>query len=437
MKLRYIILLIVVYAGSCRQADERSGVDWVNNEKSIQASLINAQPGDTIVLDSGYYWFTKGMVLEGKENLVIKGAGMDKTYLSFKGQTSGSAGLKISNCKNIELIGFHIEDAKGDNIKVSETDGIFFKGLRTYWTNGAKSTNGAYGLYPVLCKNVLIEDCVAARASDAGIYVGQSDTVIIRRNVVYENVAGIESENSNIVDIYDNKVFNNTGGILIFDLPGLTQYGSQTRIFNNMVEGNNHRNFAPAGNIVSSVPPGTGIMLLSTRDAEIFDNEIVHNRTVGTAITSYELILAMEIEETGSGEGSLELHNANYSLDTLYNPFPDGVYIHSNFYKSKHWFPSLRNDFGKLLFRYFPFKSIHILWDGFTDPDRSEESPILCIEQETDINFANINVPEDLKNMEKTTENYRCSGQKLQQVKLSRYGVVVDDKEDNLSQENI
>ena len=73
--------------------------------------------------------------------------------------------------------------------------------LKFNWTNGAKESNGAYGFYPVLCKRVVIEDCIAARASDAGVYVGQSDSVVIRRNVVYENVAGIESENSNFVEI--------------------------------------------------------------------------------------------------------------------------------------------------------------------------------------------------------------------------------------------
>ncbi|MBK9736595.1 MAG: right-handed parallel beta-helix repeat-containing protein [Saprospiraceae bacterium] len=264
------ILLYALMFQACTPTDDRAEITWKNIEKGLQEALITVKKGDTIKLSSGHFWFTRSLMMDDKSDVVIMGQGIDKTILSFRGQQEGAEGIKISNCKNIQLIGFTVEDAKGDNIKVTDTDGILFSKVKVYWTGGAKASNGAYGLYPVLCKRVVIEDCVAARASDAGIYVGQSDSVIIRRNTVFENVAGIESENSNFVDIYDNHTYDNTGGILVFDLPGLTQYGHHTRVHNNKVISNNHTNFAPKGNIVGMVPPGTGIMLLATRDAERF-----------------------------------------------------------------------------------------------------------------------------------------------------------------------
>src|SRR5690606_7002432 len=91
---------------------------------------------------------------------------------------------------------------------------------------------------------------------------------------------------------------DNTGGILIFDMPGLTQYGHTTRVYDNRAVENNFRNFAPAGNIVATVPPGTGIMLLATRNIEIFNNEIVDNRTAGTAIASYDLVEALATSDS-------------------------------------------------------------------------------------------------------------------------------------------
>ena len=75
-------------------------------------------------------------------------------------------------------------------------DGVVFRRVRVEWTNGPSSENGAYGLYPVECRNVLIEECVAIGASDAGIYVGQSVDVIVRRSRAEYNVAGIEIENT-------------------------------------------------------------------------------------------------------------------------------------------------------------------------------------------------------------------------------------------------
>jgi parallel beta-helix repeat protein len=115
----------------------------------------------------------------------IKGAGKDKTVLSFEGQTQGAEGILVKQCSNITLADFTIEDAKGDNIKVTETDGIHFNGLRVAWTGTVSPENGAYGLYPVLSKRVIIQNCEVLGASDAGIYVGQSDSVIIKNNEVY------------------------------------------------------------------------------------------------------------------------------------------------------------------------------------------------------------------------------------------------------------
>jgi len=411
-------LLLTILLISCAEKDERAGVSWKNIEKKLQTQLITAKPGDTIFLEAGYFWFTRSLLLEGQSNIVIKGAGIDQTILSFKGQEEGAEGIKIANCRDIELTGFTIEDAKGDNIKVSETDGIYFRSIKTYWTNGAKETNGAYGIYPVLCKNVLIEECIAARASDAGIYVGQSDSVIIRRNTAYENVAGIESENSNFVDIYDNHAYNNTGGILVFDLPGLTQYGSKTRVFNNLVEANNHDNFAPKGNIVGMVPPGTGIMLLATREIEIFDNQILNNRTLGIALASYELVVAMdEGESEDAGELSMQTHNNNYALDTLYDPYIDQVFIRNNEMANKYLFPTMKSDFGKLLLTKSTFKTPDILFDGFVHPDRKSKIQI-CIDQPEGTSFLNINVPENLKNMQKDITPYTCQWTPFKEVHL-------------------
>lgn len=72
-----------------------------------------------------------------------------------------------------------------------------------------------------MCTNVLIEGCTAIGASDAGIYVGQSKNIIVRNSRAYHNVAGIEIENSLMADVYDNESTENTGGVLVFDLPDL------------------------------------------------------------------------------------------------------------------------------------------------------------------------------------------------------------------------
>ena len=80
---------------------------------------------------------------------------MDQTVLSFKNQQSGAQGLSVTS-NNVILQDFAIEDAKGDAIKVKGVDGISFIRVRTEWTGGVSTDNGAYGLYPVESKNVLL-----------------------------------------------------------------------------------------------------------------------------------------------------------------------------------------------------------------------------------------------------------------------------------------
>src|SRR5581483_10115819 len=100
----------------------------------------------------------------------------------------------------------------------------------------------------------------AIGASDAGIYVGQSQKVVVRKCRAEQNVAGIEIENCTDADVYENMATNNAGGLLVFDLPGLqAKNGRRVRVHDNQVFANNHENFAPKGNIVATVAPGTGM----------------------------------------------------------------------------------------------------------------------------------------------------------------------------------
>jgi parallel beta-helix repeat protein len=303
---------------------------------------------------------------------------------------------------------FSVEDAKGDNLKVNDTDGIVLRRIRSAWIDGPKTENGAYALYPVLCKNVLMEECIAMGSSDAGIYVGQSDSVVIRNNKAYWNVAGIESENSRWVEIYGNEAYDNTGGILVFDLPGLTQYGHSTKVYNNKVHDNNYENFAQKGNVVASIPPGSGMMILATHDIEIFDNELKDNTTVGIALVSYELVAALNegVEESPDAIGGVQTVNNRFREDSLYNPFPYNVKILKNKFSNKHWFPSFQNDVGKLLAIKSLFNPPDVLYDGIPNPKQSDRN--ICIGDNGKITFINLDAANDFKGLTKERTGFEC-----------------------------
>ena len=257
-----------------------------NAHERLQEAMILINEGDTLIIESGYYEFEDGLSLD-VDGVTVVGRGMKETILDFKNQQSGAQGFLVTS-NGVTLKDFSILDAKGDALKVIGAKGISMINLRTEWTGGPKSTNGAYGFYPVESEDVLIDGCVAIGASDAGIYVGQSKNIIVRNSIAQHNVAGIEIENSYYADVYDNLASHNTGGILIFDLPDLPQQGGHhIRVFDNESINNDTDNFAPEGNIVGEVPRGTGIIIMANSDVEVFNNLMSGNGTVNLSIVSY------------------------------------------------------------------------------------------------------------------------------------------------------
>ncbi len=306
---------------------------------AIQEALLMAEPGAVIELGPGRYELSDGLSL-AVDDVTIKGAGMDKTILSFRSQKSGAEGVLVES-SGVTLMDFAVEDAKGDAIKIVGADGISIIRVRAEWTNGPDPLNGAYGLYPVASKNVLIDGSIARGASDAGIYVGQSDNIIVRNSLAEFNVAGIEIENSYVADVYDNVATRNTGGILIFDLPGLPQQGGHSvRVFDNKVFDNDTPNFAPAGNIVGGVPMGTGVMVMANSKVEVFNNTIENNATTGVLIVAYP----------------------NEYEDEQYYPYPEGVSIYGNTFTNSGFAPD--NEIGELVSSISGTPVPDIVWDG-------------------------------------------------------------------------
>jgi len=276
-------ILVMVGVADARTWRIRPGPEA---EQALQTALIEARPGDTVRLGRGRFELSSGLSLN-VDRVTIRGEGQERSILSFDNQRRGAEGLLVTSDR-VVLRDFAVENARGDAIKVRDCDYITFQGVRAEWTRGPNPDNGAYGLYPVNCTNVLIRDSIARGASDAGIYVGQSRNIIVRDNLAEFNVAGIEIENSYNADVFGNTATNNTGGILVFDLPGLPQQGGHSvRVFDNEIVGNNTPNFAPPGNIVASVPAGTGVLIMANRDVHVFDNEIGEHGTANVLVTSY------------------------------------------------------------------------------------------------------------------------------------------------------
>ena len=328
----YRLLFLAITALSCCFTLPASAASWdydnvitleagPNLPFDLKAAFLSVKPGTVIELPEGTYQFDDELILN-TSHVTIRGQGMDKTILSFAQQPQGAQGILVQ-ADAFAISDLAIEDTAGDGLKIENSNGVVVQRVRVEWTNGPAEANGAYGFYPINCDNVLIEDSISIGASDAGIYVGQSRDIVVRRNRAEYNVAGIEIENSIDADVYENVATHNTGGILVFDMPNLTQGGHHTRVYNNQVIDNNTKNFAPKGNIVGKVPTGTGGMVLSTDWVHVFDNVITGNKTTNFAIFSFASVAILD--GTPLPEG--------------YDPYPEHIYAYNNtMQKQRSWY---------------------------------------------------------------------------------------------------
>ena len=324
-------------------------------QERLQEALILAEPGDEIVLAAGRYALTDGLSLD-VDGVTLRGAGMQQSVLDFTTQSGAGEGLLVTS-DDVTLRDFAIENAKGDGIKSKGADQIIYDRIRVEWTNGPDAANGAYGIYPVEASHVLVQDSYVRGASDAGIYVGQSEQIIVRRNRVVENVAGIEIENSNFAEVTENLATQNTGGILVFDLPGLPKVGGgSVLVANNAVIENNTDNFAPEGNIVASVPAGTGVMVMANKGVHVQDNALINN------VTSHVMLIAYTQEFD----------------DERYQPRPVDVVVRGNIYGSGGSAPDFEG--GELLAAAFGGALPSILTDGLHQNLTIEDAvPVLSL----------------------------------------------------------
>ncbi len=371
-----------------------------NYEEQLRLALETAKPGDVIEIPAGTHPMTRSLTLD-TDGITIRGAGMDKSVLSFKGQVAGAEGLLVS-ASNFTIEDLALEDTVGDALKVNEGSNIVIRRVRTEWTNGPDTGNGSYGVYPVQTENTLIDGAVAIGASDAGIYVGQSRNVVVRNCRAEYNVAGIEIENTVAADVHDNVARNNSGGILVFNMPDLPMLGHGTRVFDNEVQGNNTNNFGTPGSAVASVPAGSGVVINSNDQVEIFNNRIGGNRTANVLISS--------------------AFSAQYSADrqtaSVFDPYPEDVYIYQNTFTPGGSAPD-REALETLRRKVFGDDGSlpDILWDGIVNPARSAATSPICIQD--DATFLNVDAAGDYQKPSTDRAPHNCRLDKLQAVSLA------------------
>lgn len=282
---------------------------------ALQTAFIEtAKSGDTVCLCPGTYSLNNELQVD-LTNLTLKGVGAtrDDVVLDFAGQMGGDDGL-TSTGDGFTVENLSVKNSPGNGIVVTGADTVTFRNLHVSWDDPDMTKHGAYAVYPVKCTNVLVEDSEIIGANDAGAYVGQSSNIIVRNNDVHGNVAGIEIENSTDAEVYGNKAYDNSGGILVFVLPNLEKKdGMNCDVHDNEIYDNNRANTGEG--TVGKVPVGTGILVLGADNTQIHDNDIHDNNSLGLIVVSHKLMKFLD---------------PGFKEDPMTDGYPDTTYVYGN-----------------------------------------------------------------------------------------------------------
>lgn len=280
-RLLTIATACMMLLGSCvKENPARVRGITVNAGESIQAAVDKALPGQTIFIKPGVYLESVlvnkanitiiGLTGGHDERVIIKNPGEEENGITVRDQGDGFV------LKNVT-----VQDFEENGVFLVRVDGFELVKVTTV-------NNGEYGLFPVRCMNGLIEDCSATGHTDTGIYVGQSEKIVVRKSVAFGNVNGFEIENCSEIVVAQNDSYDNTAGMLVILLPGLTNKTSENiLVTENNIHNNNLPNFAPPGEgFESVVPAGSGVLVVGVDNVLLKNNNIINNDFVGVAVVS-------------------------------------------------------------------------------------------------------------------------------------------------------
>ncbi|TMB38204.1 MAG: DUF1565 domain-containing protein [Deltaproteobacteria bacterium] len=249
-----IAVLCTAAAAEARKHVVRSG-------ESIRDAIAQARAGDRIEVEPGVYHEGRpgdlnaltitvdGVELIGKTRagrpVVLENAGGQSFGIWVSPANSAGPGPEADPEKppcgldGSTIRGFALE---GFTVRGFEQHGLHLACVERFRIeDNVSEGNHVYGLFPVLSRDgILSGNVVRGSDKDAGIYVGQSDRVVIAGNRAEDNLLGLEVENSRDCSVFGNELTGNTLGIIVDILPDkirLTQ--ERTVVAGNRVHDNN------------------------------------------------------------------------------------------------------------------------------------------------------------------------------------------------------
>ncbi len=300
------VLTVAIVLGLTAPAEARTWV--VHPGESIRAAISKARPGDRIEVLPGVYHeggagdlnaltiTIDGIDLVGRPShdrpVVLENAGAQGYGIWVSPTNSAGPGPEANDelppC-GLDGSAIHGFSVQGFTVRGFEQHGVHLACVDGFRIDSNVAENNAvYGLFPVLSRHgVRADNTVTGSGRDAGIYVGQSDDVLIAGNRSEGNLIGLEVENSRHCTVIGNEISGNTVGLFVDVLFGkeITTQETTTVAFNE-VHDNNRPNTSDPGDLTAVLPSGVGILLVGADTTTVTRNEVEHNSFAGIGVLS-------------------------------------------------------------------------------------------------------------------------------------------------------
>ena len=269
----------------------------VHTGESIQSVVDDAGEGSTILIQPGVYKESVMITTPGLRLIGLNGPMGKHVVIQNPGGTdSKSNGIFVKPADGEEtLTGFSLYNVE---IHDFEDNGVLALHTKNFFIARVTAVNnGEYGVYPVYSSQGVVYQCSATGSKDTGIYIGQSEDVLMLDNKAYANVVGFEIENSTNIIAARNTSTDNSVGILVDLLPPSNYItileSEKTWVRSNLVQENNHENFASPGELAGFIPKGSGIIVVGANKVNVSGNTVVGNDFVGIGVGSTLLLAAL------------------------------------------------------------------------------------------------------------------------------------------------
>lgn len=293
-------LLVVALAAEAASG----GTIEVHPGESIQAAIDGARAGTTIRVAPGVYHepgATRAVTVTASHIRLIGAArpGRPVVLEQSGSQTQGiwvsppdsidpvdvelpPCGVSGRRLADFHVTGFTVRGFAGFGIYLACVDGFRID------RNVARE-NLTYAVFPVRSsRGRMSRNTASGTRSDACLYVGQDERVLVDHNQASDCEIGLQIENSERVKMTHNTSTGNTVGMIVDVIDGRqAKTASDNAVVHNVFRDNNRPNLAPPGVETSMLPPGIGLIIDGADRTHVEGNLFAGHSFLGMTLVDF------------------------------------------------------------------------------------------------------------------------------------------------------